>query len=984
MHRLASVTAAALGVWLLVVGSAYGQQGTGELRGKVVDAQNAVLPGVTVVAKNEASGQYREIVSGEDGSFFMSALTPGNYELTAQLSGFKRYQRGAVRVEVGKTQSIDIELQVGGIEQEITVTAESPLVDTTSKQIGGTVTSQELNDIPSINRNFTTYLGTLPGVTAFISTNSFGADSIRINGQGTQNVNYTLDGAGNNDTFNGGNGGAQARTPVEAVQEFQLLTSQFDAEFGASSGGVVNAVSKSGTNQLHGTAFFFDANEKMTALEYFSKRKNLSKPETRQLQWGGNFGGPIVKNKLHFFANLERIDQNRGITLNIQPRPELNFTTFTHDNVWNWMARIDHQMSANNTWAVRWLREKSPQTNQFPGVTNWTKSRAEQENDVDWTVVGTLNSVIRNTRVNTLKLSYTHEDVFFGNPEYFKTGDQAAISPTLNFQNYSDGASNRANQRQDPAYQLDETFAWFVPGKKGDHDLKFGAGYIYTPLHIFNPGNLNGTFTFSANDRPFDANDPRTYPDRLSILVPAASDYTVKGTFVGIFAQDKWKVNSRLTASVGIRYDVEIIPIQERNNPRFTSEDAYPVDKNNVSPRLGATWTLDEEGKSVVRGGWGLFYQKTPFTFVTGVVSAGVFSDSFTVQLCGPVANPICPSATSVDPGPSAGRLPTSPFLVGGPTVNRTLLNSMFPPGTTQKNTGTVNFDNPDRHLPYSRQASIGYERQLTATTALGADYVHGNLRDLYMRKDLNPGLRDTTGRTSTLRRVNAANFAASVLEIGNYGWSDFDSLQISLNRRFSRGYQYRLAYTLSRTFGNTANPGNIETISTQVLDQLNLEQSEARTTQDRPHVLSAGGSVEVPRTRGLVVSAGLAYQSGSTFTLTDSSTDPDRNGSFQEPLPAGSYSGAASNPDAITLNNIGGFRGARGPDSFLLNMRAGYRIKLPGGRALQAHIDVFNVTNRVNFQNPNGDRRDTATFLILTSTDAPTRTAQFNVKYTF
>ena len=157
----------------------------------------------------------------------------------------------------------------------MTVTADSPLVDTTSKQIGGTVTSQELNDIPSINRNFTTYLGTLPGVTAFISTDSFGADSIRINGQGTQNVNYTLDGAGNNDTFNGGNGGAQARTPVEAVQEFQLLTSQFDAEFGASSGGVVNAVSKAGTNSLHGTAFFFDANDNMTARDFFAEKQNL-------------------------------------------------------------------------------------------------------------------------------------------------------------------------------------------------------------------------------------------------------------------------------------------------------------------------------------------------------------------------------------------------------------------------------------------------------------------------------------------------------------------------------------------------------------------------------------------------------------------------------------------------------------------------------------------------------------------------------------
>ena len=138
--------------------------------------------------------------------------------------------------------------------------------------------SQELQDVPSVNRNFTSYLSLLPGVTATISTDSFGADSIRVNGQATQNANYMLDGAGNNDNFNNGNGGAQARIPVEAVQEFQLLTSQFDAEFGQSSGGIVNAVTRQGTNAVHGTAFFFDQNQGMTSLDYFAAQQGLEKP----------------------------------------------------------------------------------------------------------------------------------------------------------------------------------------------------------------------------------------------------------------------------------------------------------------------------------------------------------------------------------------------------------------------------------------------------------------------------------------------------------------------------------------------------------------------------------------------------------------------------------------------------------------------------------------------------------------------------------
>ena len=652
MYRLKSVVAAGLGVWLLVAGSANAQQGTGELRGKVIDAQNAVLPGVTVVAKNEASGQFREIVSGPDGSFFMSALTPGNYELTAQLSGFKKYQRGAVRVEVGKTQSVDVQLQVGGIEQEVTVTAESPLVDTTTKQLGGSIATQELSDTPSLNRNFTSYLSLLPGITASISTDSFGADSIRVNGQATQNANYTLDGAGNNDSFNNGNGGAQARTPVEAIQEFQLLTSQFDAEFGSTSGGVVNAVSKQGTNLLHGTAFFFEQNQSMTTRDYFAEKQNLAKPEAQQMQWGGNLGGPIIKDKLHFFVNLERIDQNRGRTMNISARPELSFTDFTHDNVWNWMARVDHQINGNNTWAVRWLRESSPQTNQLV-ATNYTRSRAEEEQDVDWTMVGTLNSVIKNTKVNVFKFSYTHEDVFFGNPGYFQTGDQASLNPLLVHQTFEDGIATRANRRQDPGYQFDETLSWFIPGKKGDHDLKFGGGYYYLPLHLFDTGNLNGTFTFSASDLDFNAANPRTYPDRLSIRVPGVSDYKVQGKEVGLFIQDKWKANSRLTLSLGARYDLEIVPINNTGNYLFSDPSDYPLDKNNVSPRFGASYALDDTGTSVIRGGWGLYYQKTSFSNFTNIVSAGVTSNSFTVLF----------PANSVDPGPSAGRLPTDPML---------------------------------------------------------------------------------------------------------------------------------------------------------------------------------------------------------------------------------------------------------------------------------------------------------------------------------
>ena len=261
----------------------------------------------------------------------------------------------------------------------------------------------------------------------------------------------------------------------------------------------------------------------------------------------------------------------------------------------------------------------------------------------------------------------------------------------------------------DPAYQLDDTFSWFVPGLKGDHDFKFGGSYYYLPLHVFDATNLNGTFSFSSSDADFNPANARTYPDRLSIRVPGVSDFFVKGTEVGVFAQDKWKVNRHFTASLGLRYDVEIVKMDNTGNPLFAEGQASPVDTNNLSPRVGGTWTVDAEGRTVVRGGYGLYYQKTSYSNFTPIVSAGAISTSFTVNF----------PTNQADSGPQTGQFPTDPFLVNGPFVNRDLLAQKYPPGTTTKNTGTVRLDSPDRHLPYSHQASVGVERQIGATMAV-------------------------------------------------------------------------------------------------------------------------------------------------------------------------------------------------------------------------------------------------------------------------
>ena len=277
---------------LICAASAFAQQGTSEVRGRLVDAQGGALPGVSVTVRNQDTGMFRETVSNADGTYFVSGIVPGLYEITAELQAFKKYSRKDVRLEVGKTTTIDIELAVGALEEVVAVTAESPIVDITSKEVGGTVTARELVELPSINRNFVGFVGLLPGIIPTISTESFGSDSITVNGQDPRNNNYMLDGANNNDDVIGQRAGTQARTPIEAVAEFQVITNQFDAEFGRTAGAIINAVTKQGSNAFRGSGFVFGQDASLTAKDFFAKKNNNPKPDTSQWQWGGTLGGP--------------------------------------------------------------------------------------------------------------------------------------------------------------------------------------------------------------------------------------------------------------------------------------------------------------------------------------------------------------------------------------------------------------------------------------------------------------------------------------------------------------------------------------------------------------------------------------------------------------------------------------------------------------------------------------------------------------------
>lgn len=967
----------------------FAQQGTAEVGGRVADEQGGVLPGVTIVLTNEETGVFREVTSGEDGSYFASQLTPGRYRLAAKLASFKSYERRGLILEVGKTLTINLTLQLGMVAESVTVMAASPLVDVTSAEVGGNIGTGELTELPAPNRNLFAMVALLPGV-QFVPSSQFGNDAIIASGQASQGNNVTLDGGYNADDALGSSVGGQTRTALESVQEFQVLTNQYDAEFGRATGAVVNAVSKQGTNQFRGVVFGYFTNSKITASHYFARQSNLEKPKSNMKQWGGTIGGPIVRNKAHFFASLERITESPSRSFNYAARPDLTFSTVENREAWNTLLRFDHQINANNTWAIRYLGETSPQipiiqTRTTQGTTRGPAGKASfsDETDLDQTIVGTYTTVLGNSRVNTIRASATVEHWYHGSictrsQGAEKAFEQSKCPPTLYQLTFFTQQSPEAAGPWDRNYQLQDVYSWFVPDMKGNHEFKVGTTYHYTILRRSVQTHMNGGFFFNT-DLPFDRANPRTYPERFTFRVGGPYKLNMHSHTIEAFGQDKWRISTRATISLGARYDLEVTPIDESGNPLFKNPHDYPVDKNNLSPRLGFTYGLDSAGKSVMRGGYGLFYGRTLLGTIEGFFANPKFGRSFEV---------LFPQDTA-DPGPTRGQFPTDPTLVNGPLLNSAYLNALYPPGTLLRNTGEVSFDTPNRKQPYTHQLTIGYERQMASTMSVAADYVRMIGRDMFLQRNLNPMTRANTSRTGAITRLDAFGilgepYVSKVWLVENAGKNLYDALNLQVEKRYSRYWSGRASYSLSSSRGTASAQADRNLL--QVGTNLNLDKLWGPTPVDRRHILTLSSRVEIPKTHGVNLSGTMRYMSGAPFTILDTNVDADRNGELFDPLPAGTYSGAA--PGALkNVKSKGGVNGAYGPNFFQTDLRITYRHHLAGERTLDFVTEIYNVTNYANFNNPSGDQRVSASFLrpiTLRGGSGFPRQAQFGLRLAF
>ena len=1002
MQQRLPVALVVIALLLPVVAGA--QQGTAELGGKVVDQGGGVLPGATIVLTNEDTGVVRETTTSADGSYFVAQMVPGRYRMSVKMEGFKALDRRGVVLTVGQTTNLDLTMEVGALAETVSVTGESPLIDLSSAEIGGHISAAEITELPAFSRSYMAFVGNVPGA-VFVPTEGFLNDTMLANGQTAQANAVQMDGATNIDDLRGSNVGGQARVPNEGLQEVQIITNQFDAEYGRASGAVINAVTKSGTNNFSGAAFAFFTGKNVIARDYFTRVNNLPEPQTGKDEWGGTFGGPVLRNKLFFFMTLERTVMARNMTGTYPSRPELNFSAVSDEAAWNTMWRIDHQLSTNHTWAFRWLRELAPQYDR-PQVGNNHLTGLSDETDLDQNLVWNLTSVLSNSKVNTVRVGATIEETVHANrsmraqnkdwescvpcPDEMILG-QTLLAPRLEYQSVN-LRSAVMDFSLDNAYSVEDTFSWFVPDKMGRHDLKFGGKYTYIWISNPNYAEGNGIYRF-GHDLPFNAADARTYPERLRIRVPGPIEYEMISRTYEAYAQDKWQIRPNLTLSLGVRYDLEVTPIYERDNPLFPDPTKYPVDRNNLSPRLGFIWNPDGRARSVIRGGYGKFYDRSLLGTFDDILFATKYSTSFIAEF--PQANP--------DPGPGRGQFPTDPLLniSSIDQVNRALVNAAYPPGSTRRNTGTVEWDDPDRKQPYFHQLSVGYERELFGGLSVSTDYVRMLGNDLFLSPDLNiPFKRDTT-RTGPFDRLDPfgvlnpslapgeAPYVGTVrLRSTKYGYSNYDALNIAAERRFANNWNIRGGYALGYSRGVVRNQA--DTPEFQVGTDMRLDEYYAPAIVDRRHIATISGRMVIPKTRETVSVAGnLRMMTGEPFTIHDTTFDLDRNNIGLDPLPAGTYNPVADAGSHVMrdVKSDGGRNGARGPGFFQLDLRGTYRLRMGGRRTFDVYAEVFNVTDHANFEEPSGDRRNPSNFLRLASLVAVTglpRQGQLGLRFGF
>lgn len=788
--------------------SVFAQTASANLTGTVRDDKGDPIPGVTVTAKNTETGLERTDVTTELGIYRFASLPFGIYDITAGISGFATQVRTDVRLDVGRTAAVDFAMKLSTTGEKIEVSGEAPLIERTESHIATVVTPEQVENLPLNSRQFAN-LGTLaPGTTLTPHPDpTRGATdmAVGINGGSGRNFNVTVDGGDDNDDTVGG---VNQFYSLESVAEFTFLSNRYKAEYGRSSGGVLNVVTKSGTNDVHGAFFSLFRDDSLNA-ETESEKQAVEAsqaagtpvPETptpyNRKQFGGNVGGPIMKDRAFFFFAAERHTQSQASLVNTQKiEPSLDFTSVDaprHTNLIT--AKFTSNISPSQFLTVRYGQQETQFT--YAAFPNYAPNARGFSTNKMKSILFNHNLVFSGDKLNEFAFQYA---------DFHNTITPSSNDPTESFPAvgvYFGQNLNTPQSTDQEKYQFRDDYSFSSTAVKGVHHFKTGINFVHEPTlsGTFSVGTEAPIFTYAGADRSAPIVDISQFGGLAGSSTPNKQ--------TGLYFQDDWNLNDKLTLNLGLRYDVVTglgfsqganslyqalhVAAQQYDfswlEPyRDNADGSIEMDKNNFQPRLGFAYDVKGDGTNVVRGGWGLYYD-FPYTN----------------------ANLLFPVAALEDYGlvygvsdPNGIRNPDgSLFNISQYNGDASTLPPNQLPGVAHPTPRDVL--SPDWKIPYTNQFSLGYSRELRTGSAVDFDYVHVAVRDQYVRFKFNGYAPGTQTRI-------LPNFTSAPRMYTPLGYSDYNGFGITFRHQMTSKFNLQASYTLSKVEGNTL-PGSDEFI---------------------------------------------------------------------------------------------------------------------------------------------------------------------------
>ena len=839
---------------LLFAGSAQAQV-LGAFQGHVTDEQGGILPGATVTIDNTETGAQRVVVTDGTGFYNVQSLPSGVYTATASLSGMQSGQRENVRLLVAQVLGIDLQLSVGGVFEEVTVVAEAPVVEGSRSSIAIYVTEEEIDNLPISGRDYVNFALLSP--TVKIEPNR---DGISLSGQKGVSSGLKIDGTEAKSAFYGYARGGEATEndglviAQDSVKEFQVVTNGFTPEYGSSGGGYMNVLTKSGTNVFSGSVFGYFRNEGMVAALRRSpvdEANAISADDDRftpdefdRKNWGGSFGGPIVKDKTHFFLSFDQNNRDTPAIATIrsptavaavrQRFPSLldgytdsadgavgTFTTQVDNNIF--FGKLTHQLASNNTVSFRY------NLTDFK-VLNDNKSVESLKTEKAHSFVTSLVSVIGSRAVNEFRFQFATDGL--DRNSNLDPGDPRAL---IRISTQEAGRVQFGKLDflpifvREKKFQFQDTFLYIFE----NHDLKFGVDFQTDDSSEFFAGSADGRYDFNSPEE-FLANSASRA--RIYFGSVANPNFEVTQQLLGVFAQDTWRASDKLTMNYGVRWDATFNPQDIPHVIPGASE--IPDDTNNIAPRLGFTYTPGGDRNAVIRGGFGIFYSRTPMLiFFNQYQDNGIF--------------------------PNFGRVTISPSQIGFVTLGTTIDNENPPAGLIP----ALAFVEPDFDDATTVRANLGYEQEIAPSWVTGLDLAWARGYNLQSAVDTNvfQPVPDEFGRPIFPDGRPDSNFSDIRVRTDD-SRSNYYSATVRITKRWLDGFQVQAHYTWSRDESNDDNERSATSIT--VTNLFDYDYDYGLSSRDITHRFVLSGIVALPLDFKL---AGIAmFQSGTPYTALD------------------------------------------------------------------------------------------------------------------